>query len=238
MKNEIIGMRLSKITVIGADEKNQNTKYKKFLCRCDCGLIFSIYKQQITGARKIKSCRACANKSYLGKNRFNKHAEKHGHSQHELYPTWKNMIKRCKDINDKKFKNYGGRGISVCEMWLDFNNFVLDMGERPGKEMTLDRINVNGNYEPTNCRWATQKTQQNNRRDNRIIEAFGEKRTAPEWQEITGISAKIIRQRIDRDGCKNPEDIFKPVNRSRKKEFCFKKASVEIVHGKNHREER
>jgi len=92
----------------------------------------------------------------------------HGLRQHPLYKTWCNMKQRCNNPNQPKYKNWGGRGIKVCDRWLNsFENFIQDMGERP-QGTSIDRINVNGNYEPNNCRWATIKEQNNNKRKNTI----------------------------------------------------------------------
>jgi hypothetical protein len=90
------------------------------------------------------------------------------------------MLQRCFNPNIEKYKNYGGRGITVCERWLDFENFLSDMGEPP-KGYSLDRIDNFGNYEPDNCKWSTQEQQQNNKRNNIIIEYNGEVHTLAEW---------------------------------------------------------
>ena len=100
----------------------------------------------------------------------------HGMSHTKLYGVWEAMIARCNNPNDKRFPDYGGRGIGVCEEWRDFANFYRDMGDRPAG-MTLDRIDVDGNYEPSNCRWATYSEQNANRRPTDVCRN-GHRRTA------------------------------------------------------------
>lgn len=126
-----------------------------------------------------------------------------GVHQHELYGIWKAMRRRCYRIKEAQFANYGGRGIAVCERWMvplgGFAAFVADMGPRaPG--MTLERIDVNGNYEPGNCKWATNKEQGRNKRCNRLVEYQGHARTLGEWAAITGIRESTLRWRIVSDG--------------------------------------
>lgn len=117
------------------------------------------------------------------------------------------MIARCTNSKNNRFHLYGARGISVCERWLEsFQNFQQDMGERP-EGMTLDRINVNGNYEPGNCRWATPKQQGRNTRVNHLIEIKGQTKTVTEWTEIYGLKLKTVWSRISYGF--TGEDIFK-----------------------------
>lgn len=115
------------------------------------------------------------------------------------YRTWGSMINRCASTNDP---NYGGRGISVCERWKTFENFLADMGMKP-EGMTLDRIDNNGNYEPSNCRWATPIQQGNNRRNTYMVTAFGTTKSLREWSrdDICTVTAETIRQRIERGMC-------------------------------------
>lgn len=113
------------------------------------------------------------------------------------YKTWVRMRKRCQNENSDSYKHYGGRGIEICQRWNDYENFLADLGERP-KGMTLDRINTNGNYEPSNCRWASWQTQQNNRRNNRILEHNGRRETAANWARILGINPASISWRLFR----------------------------------------
>jgi hypothetical protein len=129
---------------------------RRFRCICDCGNIRSV---NLTGLRNgsIKSC-GCKEIIYPHKT--------HGNTNSVEYRTWADMKSRCYNTKVKNYKNYGGRGIIVCDRWLNsFQNFLEDMGKRPDG-YTIDRINVDGNYEPNNVRWATWKEQQNNRRNN------------------------------------------------------------------------
>lgn len=126
----------------------------------------------------------------------------HGHSTHSThsitYESWLGMRRRCRREWDDSYRYYGGRGITVCERWSTFSNFLEDMGNRPSKDHSIDRIDSNGNYEPENCRWATRREQGNNRRNNRILEFRGESKTLSEWALQIGISANGLRMRLSR----------------------------------------
>ncbi len=113
------------------------------------------------------------------------------------YGAWQGMRRRCYQPGDAKFSLYGARGIGMCDRWRDdFAAFLADMGARPSPLFSLDRIDVNGPYSPENCRWATQKEQQRNRRDNRVIEFRGEKRCIAEWAELLGIKRATVQRRL------------------------------------------
>lgn len=126
----------------------------------------------------------------------------HGHSRKgKISPefrTWTAMKTRCMNPNELAFKDYGGRGISICARWLVFANFLSDLGTRPSKRHWLERINNDGNYEPSNCCWATQQEQANNRRSNRIISFGSESKTLAQWSRVSGIDADTIAMRIIR----------------------------------------
>ena len=116
---------------------------------------------------------------------------------HPLYSVWRSMINRCTCETSQSYKHYGGRGISICQEWLDsFHTFVKDMGERP-KGASIDRINVNGNYEPSNCRWATRKEQQSNKRNNVLITYDGITKTLKAWSDELGVKSDTIKDRIE-----------------------------------------
>ncbi len=110
------------------------------------------------------------------------------------------MIDRCTNKNVRNYKDYGGRGISICNRWLSFENFYKDMGPKPKKSMSIDRIDNNGNYESSNCRWATQKEQCNNKRGNNIINYNGKTQTMTQWAEEIGIKLPTLHKRITKYG--------------------------------------
>lgn len=125
----------------------------------------------------------------------------HGHCRNgrvsRTYMAWVNMKDRCEDPGDDRYHRYGGRGITYCNRWKAFENFLADMGE-PEPGMSLDRIDVNGNYEPANCRWASRKAQQRNMSTNRLLTFLGRTQCVAAWAEETGIKARLISQRLSR----------------------------------------
>lgn len=127
---------------------------------------------------------------------------RHGMSKHPLHYTWSHMKSRCSCPTHQAYKNYGGRGIGVCDEWQDsfetFMEWALSNGWERG--LTLDRIDNDGDYEPDNCRWVDHKTQNRNRRTNRYLTFNGESKTLQEWSEITGIPRCTIEKRLDKYG--------------------------------------
>ena len=124
---------------------------------------------------------------------------------------WVAMIKRCTYPKHNSWPNYGGRGIVVCDRWLNsFSAFYSDMGPKPGNEYTLDRIDNNGPYSPENCRWATYRTQARNRRNTVILSCGGLIATLPQWAEMSGINHATLRSRL-RKGWSHEDTILKPV---------------------------
>ncbi len=125
---------------------------------------------------------------------------KHGHSQRgkmtSTYHSWQDMILRCTSVNSKDYKNYGGRGIEVCEHWEKFENFLDDMGKPPTKNHSLDRIDNNKGYCKSNCRWATRKEQARNRRNNNLVTHLGTTQCLAKWSEETGVSWETLYARI------------------------------------------
>ena len=128
---------------------------------------------------------------------FVKHGQSRRGSKSKAYNSWSAMLQRCFYTHGRAFRNYGGRGITVCKRWLKFENFFADMGNPP-KGMMLDRKNTNGNYCPENCRWATRTTQNQNRRNAIWITRKGETHSGVEWSRITGLSDGTIYSRVKR----------------------------------------
>lgn len=127
-----------------------------------------------------------------------KRAKYNGRSSTPEYKIWKGMISRCNCQTNSGYYKYGGRGIKVCDRWQGvdgFNNFIKDMGARKHGE-SIDRINVDGDYEPSNCRWANKDTQSNNKRNTIRISAFGKTKSLQQWSNETGINRKTILWRI------------------------------------------
>jgi len=113
------------------------------------------------------------------------------------YSIWMNLRARCNNPKNNRYDSYGARGIKVCDRWMaDFVNFLEDMGRRPSKAHSIDRIDNDGNYEPGNCRWATRKEQCRNRRSSRFLEFNGQVKTAAEWAEEVGIEQSTLNLRL------------------------------------------
>ncbi|MDE2442378.1 MAG: hypothetical protein KGP14_15280 [Betaproteobacteria bacterium] len=159
---DLSGTRFGRLTVVVRAENIQGNPNARWMCRCDCGgetvaLGHNLKQGQVT------SC-GCVRRAVTAK--IGRATKTHGHSYPNESPTyisWECMLSRCTNPHDKSFKHYGARGINVCEQWRTFGNFLADMGERP-PGTTIDRINVDGDYEPANCRWATAKEQRANQR--------------------------------------------------------------------------
>jgi hypothetical protein len=158
----IAGRRSGKLTVLSFAGVGGKRKGAIWLCRCDCGRTKEIAAENIKRG-KAKSC-GCASNEFRSKS-----LTVHGQSRTKggkpsgAWASWNAMISRCTQPSNGQYHDYGGRGISVCERWSNFENFYSDMGDRP-EGMSLDRIDPNGNYGPANCRWSTPKEQTANRR--------------------------------------------------------------------------
>lgn len=207
---DISGNRYGRLVAINPIRKNNGIYW---VCKCDCGNTTEVLPQHLNRGL-IRSC-GCLRKDVSSKKN-----KKHGMSKTRIYKEWKGIKERCLNKNNHAYKNYGGRGITICDEWLGENGFENFYGwamkNGYSDDLTIDRINVNGDYEPSNCRWATMKEQQNNKRNNHIISLNGEEHTISEWSRITGINKETIEARENRYGYTDEEALMIPIRGKRK----------------------
>jgi hypothetical protein len=184
---DLSGKVFGRLTVTGIDTERVS-KRPFWICKCNCGNIKSISGASLRG-RDSNSC-GC-----LAKELTIERSQTHGFSRTKTYKSWTGIWSRCRNPTDNHYELYGGRGISVDPYWEKFENFLSDMGERPDG-MTIDRIDVNGNYCKENCRWATDKEQSNNRRTSKLITFDNETLTQIQWAEKLGISVTTLHTRL------------------------------------------
>lgn len=186
--------------------------------KCLCGEIFVAQPSDSKGV-----CRKCAMKKVSAERTKHGESPKQGErNASKLYSIWVNMRNRCFNPNNKGFVYYGGRGISVCDEWNEFLNFKKWAIQNGFEEnLTLDRIDVNGNYEPENCRWISPKEQMRNTRSNHLLTYNGDTKTMAEWAEITGIPYSTLKQRINKYNYSVEKALTKPVKKSRTDGFTF-----------------
>lgn len=195
MKIDRVGQRFGALTVVAHSHSvfrsSRHGSYQFWRCRCDCGVESVVLASNLTKGNTT-SCGCRSSRLTLGDRNTT-----HGMSETATYGGWSAMRDRCSQRTHSEWPRYGGRGVSVCERWDSFENFLQDMGERPSAAHSIDRWpNRSGNYEPGNCRWATHQQQARNKSNTVLIEFRGEALTAAEWSERTGLGADLIAQRI------------------------------------------
>ena len=158
----------------------------KWLCQCDCG------KQSTPSVTALKKGMTQSCGCYHQERRV-----KHGFYKDRQYRVWLSMRQRCENPNDRSYKNYGGRGITVCERWQEFVNFLADMGPRP-KGFDIDRIDNSRGYEPGNCRWVSRRQNLLNTRLTRMLTYNGETLPMRIWADRIGVPHSTLKNRIDR----------------------------------------
>ena len=173
-------------------------KYSLAHCVCDCGQSATVLCQNLRNGG-TQSCGCLQMELVSVRSSRHRHTAKMNGRTSKCYMAWRSMKKRCHSPRSKNYRLYGGRGISVCDQWRDsFERFLADMGEPPSPAHSLDRIDNDGNYEPSNCRWATAKQQGRNTRANRLITVNGETFPLVVWSERTGVKYTTIYQRLAR----------------------------------------
>ena len=205
-ERDITGQRFGKLVALYPEESHEKYKNWRWVCKCDCGNFKSVTTSNLC-AGHAKSC---------GCNRYPKGIRrnyKNGFSRTRIGNIYRLMVSRCSE-GGIRTKNYYDRGVRVCEEWLGedgINNFVKWANENGySDELTLDRIDVNGNYEPSNCRWATYREQANNTRVNKRITYNGETKTVADWSRELGMNYGTLQSRL-RNGWTVEEAFTKPL---------------------------
>lgn len=179
---DLAGKKFGRLTPI------KRIDLKRWLSNCECGgTAISATQSLVSG--HAKSCGCLAREMARDMKRT------HGASNTRAHNTWNGIIQRCTNPNTPQYDDYGGRGISVCDEWRDFANFLSDMGQPP-KGCSIERKDNNAGYSKANCIWADRKTQQRNRRVVELIELNGEKRCLSEWAEIYGLPQHLVLSRV------------------------------------------
>lgn len=199
---DLTGQRFGRLTAISAVPGSRN-KPRGWLCQCDCGNTTTVITRDL-GNGNTTSCGCYIRELHANRLRT------HGMARTSTYTTWASMIGRCSNPANDKYHYYGGRGITVCERWHSFENFLADMGEKPSRKHTLDRIDNERGYSQQNCRWVTMQTQNRNRRSNIVIEYRGETMCLADWADRLGLSYEMLRQRIQDYGWTVEKAFSKP----------------------------
>lgn len=185
--------KFNRLTVVALWEV-RNNKNPFWECKCDCGKTVIVAGSKLRN-NHTKSC-GC-----LKVEMFSNMTTKHGGRQDAEYRVWCDMKARCGNKTNKSYQDYGGRGISACEQWINsYSSFISDMGKRPSNKHSIERIDVNGNYEPSNCRWATKLEQNRNRRITLVVDHNGQRISLAEACEKNKISYGAVKFRKYRKG--------------------------------------
>ena len=189
-KLELSGMRFGKLLIAAASGRDRHGAYM-WECLCDCGQTTIARGSQIASGA-TRSC-GCGIAEAAARQETT-----HGQSGTPLYRRWRAMLDRATNPKHQDYRNYGGRGICVCEAWRSFEAFAADMGSTFDESLELDRIEVDGNYESNNCRWVTRLRQQRNKRTNHNLTYSSRTQTVQEWGEELGLKPNTIITRLRR----------------------------------------
>ena len=216
MRKDLAGLRFTNLTAI---VRVEGCRKGKWICRCDCGVEKKVADWFLIHG-KTRSC-GCLVVSTNRRLRLRHGHASNGHSPE--YQAWNHARNRCYNPNDPRYPMYGGRGITMCERWLDsFDNFLSDMGVKPDSKLTLDRKDNDGNYDPQNCRWATRKAQASNTTRNHLLTVEGKTKTISEWSAESGLKTGTIWARVCRHNWDHKKAVMhQPINPSDKSKYAF-----------------
>lgn len=199
----LIGQKFGRLTVIDFDHKDATNK-TYWLCECACSdrnkvVVYS-------GNLKSGTTRSCG---CLARERAVETNTKHGLSKTRIYHIWQHIIQRCENKNDKDYPRYGGKGVTVCDEWHNFELFKdWSMSNGYDDALSIDREDVYAGYYPENCRWVDQIIQQNNKRNNHLITYDGITHTIAEWSRILNVNYQTLNGRIKRNDMRDFENYF------------------------------
>lgn len=199
----LTGQFFGRLEVKERAEANTRSGKAQWICLCKCGRTCVVIGDNLRTGHTI-SCGCFRDEAH----------KSHGKARTRVYHIWQGMKHRCQNPNFKHFRNYGGKGVKVCERWMSFESFYADMGEPPTNKHTIERRNSNGDYEPENCVWATRKEQARNLSFNRIITFAGRSVPMFQWAEEFGLNPATLRYRFN-NGWTVEEAITTPVLRRR-----------------------
>jgi hypothetical protein len=211
---DIKGQRFGRL--VAMEKHHQGIQGRWYwLCKCNCGNSVVVLGTQLRNGN-TKSCGCLKSEAVIQRNKDN---STHNLSKHPAYNIHSNMINRCYDTNNPRYKDYGGRGIAVCEEWKDITTFCnWMMNNNYVKGLSIERIDNNGNYEPSNCILIPLENQSKNRRSNHSITYNGSSNTIAEWSRITGINMYTLFDRLYR-GWTDEEIVATPVGVNKEKYF-------------------
>lgn len=189
---DLTGQKFGRLTVVGYHSRNKHN-HIRWLCKCVCDEE-TVVAGGCLKSGNTKSC-GCLHKEIVS-NMLTKHGHNSGRGKSRVYVSWDGMMQRCTNPNFKQYEDYGGRGIKVYGRWRKFENFLEDMGNPPTTQYSIDRINNDGNYCKSNCRWATRKEQANNRRNNRLETHMGKTQCLTHWAKEFGMCKETVRNRV------------------------------------------
>lgn len=189
-KSDLCGKQFGRLTALESKSKVEGSRERIFWkCICDCGKITEVKADALKDGR-TKSC-GCLRKEVIGQRSL-KHGGSIGYRASKEYKAWQHAKSRCYNPNDRKYRNYGARGIKMCKGWKhSFSKFLKDMG-KCARGLTLDRINVDGNYEPKNCHWTTTFIQARHRTDNVYLTFGGVTKIEADWARAFGIDKRKL----------------------------------------------
>jgi len=195
--DHLVGRRFDRLVVLGFDSRRGPQKTRLYwLCLCDCGTLTAVQQGNLT-SKQVRSCGCLGTEARTT----------HGLSTIPEFKLYHAIKQRCYNKNYKGYERYGGRGVRICRRWMRFENFIADMGRRPSRKHSVERLNNNKGYSPDNCVWTLPHQQTRNTRRNIWITAFGRTQCMQDWTIESGLGQATIKYRIDVRGM-SPEEAM------------------------------